>query len=269
LIDAARAEGVDVAANMYPYTASGTGLTAVLPPWAAAGAGYFENLRDPEQRAKIRAEMLDPSGEWEVSGDGPETVMPIGFQKPENKAYIGKRLDEIASLRGQEWTDAVCDLLLSEEQRISTIFFTMSEDNVRLKMRQPWMKFSSDAGGFDPAWAKELGPYHPRAYGTYPRVLGRFVREEGVLPLEDAIHKMSWAVAARLGLRDRGQICPGFRADVVIFDLQTISDRSTFEDPHQLSVGVRDVWVNGVRVLKDSEHTGATPGRIVDGPGRR
>jgi dihydroorotase/N-acyl-D-amino-acid deacylase len=269
LINAARAEGVDVAADMYPYTASGTGLTAVLPPWAAAGAGYYENLGDPEQRTRIRAEMLNPSGDWEVSGYGPETVMPIGFQKPENKVYIGKRLDEIALLREQEWVDAVFDLLLSEEQRISTIFFTMSEENVRLKLQQPWIKISTDAGGFDPVWAKDLGPYHPRAYGTYPRVLSKYVRQERVLPLEDAIHKMSWAVAARLGLRDRGQICPGFFGDVVIFDLETIGDRATFQDPHQLSVGVRDVWVNGVRVLRDGAHIGATPGRIVDGPGRR
>lgn len=269
LIDAARADGVDVTADMYPYTASGTGLTAVLPPWAAAGAGYYENLRDPEQRARIRAEMLSPSGDWAVSGDGPDTVMPIGFQKPDNKVYIGKRLDEIAVIRGQDWVDAVFDLLLSEQQRISTIFFTMSERNVQLKLQQPWIKISTDAGGFDPAWAKDLGPYHPRAYGTYPRVLGKYVREEGVLPLEDAIYKMSWAVAARLGLRDRGQVCPGFFADVVIFDPQTIGDRATVEDPHQLSVGVRDVWVNGVRALRDGTHTGATPGRIVNGPARR
>jgi N-acyl-D-amino-acid deacylase len=268
LIDRARAAGLDVTADVYPYTASGTGLTSVLPPWAAAGGGYYENLRDPEMRARIRAEVLHPGDDWEALGDDPEIVMPIGFQKPENQVYVGKRLPEIAAMRGQEWIDAVIDLLLSEEQRISTIFFTMDEENLKLKLAQPWIKISTDAGGFDPAWARDLGPYHPRAYGTYPRVLGKYVREEGVIPLEDAIYKMTWAVAARLGLRQRGLLCEGCFADVVIFDPQTIGDRATFEDPHQLSVGVRDVWVNGVRVLQDGTHTGATPGRIVEGPGR-
>lgn len=268
LISQARAEGLDVTADVYPYTASGTGLTSVLPPWAAAGGGYYENLRDPQMRARIRAEVLHPGDDWEALGDDPGIVMPIGFQKPENQVYVGKRLPEIAAMRGQAWIDAVIDLLLSEEQRISTIFFTMDEENLKLKLAQPWIKISTDAGGFDPAWARELGPYHPRAYGTYPRVLGKYVREEGVIPLEDAIYKMTWAVAARLGLRQRGLLCQGCYADVVVFDPATIADRATFEDPHQLSVGVRDVWVNGVRVLADGAHTGATPGRIVAGPGR-
>jgi dihydroorotase/N-acyl-D-amino-acid deacylase len=268
-INAARAEGLDVTADMYPYTASGTGLTVLLPPWAAAGSGYFENLRDPDMRARIRAEMLNPTTDWETVIDGPTTVMPIGFQKPENQAYVGKRLNEIAAMRGQEWVDAVIDLLLSERQRISTIFFSMTEENLELQFTQPWIKISTDAGGYDPAWAVELGPYHPRAYGTYPRVLGRYVREKGILTLEDAIHKMSGAVATRLGLYERGLLRQGCYADVVILDPQTIGDRATFEQPHQLSVGVRDVWVNGERVLKDGAHTGATPGRIVAGPGSR
>jgi N-acyl-D-amino-acid deacylase len=267
LIDRARTEGLDVTADMYPYAASGTGLTAVLPPWAAAGHGYYENLRDPEMRTRIRDEITQPAGDWEALGDGAETVMPIGFQKPENQVYVGKRLSEIAAMRRQEWPDAVIDLLLSEEQRISTIYFKISEENLRMQLQLPWIKFSTDAGGFDPAWARELGPYHPRAYGTYPRILGRYVREQGIISLENAIHKMTWAVAARLGLRERGQLGRGFCADVVVLDPQTINDRATFEDPHQLSLGVRDVWVNGARVLKDGVHTGATPGRIVNGPG--
>jgi N-acyl-D-amino-acid deacylase len=266
-IHRARAEGLDVTADMYPYTASGTGLTAVLPPWSAAGGKLYGNLRDPEMRAKIRQEMLDPSGDWEVMGNRPDTVMPIGFQKPENQPYVGRRLSEIAAERGQDWIEAVFDLLVSEEQRISTIYFSMSDDNLRLQLQQPWIKIATDAGGFDPAWAKALGPYHPRAYGTYPRVLGKYVREEKVLSLEDAIYKMSWAVAARLGLRRRGLLAEGCYADVVLFDPATIGDRATFEEPHQLSVGVQDVWVNGVRVLRDGEHTGATPGRFVKGPG--
>jgi N-acyl-D-aspartate/D-glutamate deacylase len=212
--------------------------------------------------------MLKPSGDWEALGDRPQSVMPIGFQRPENQGYVGQRLSEIAAARGQNWVDAVFDLLLSEEQRISTIFFGMHEDNLRLKLRQPWIKISTDAGGMDPAWAKELGPYHPRAYGTYPRVLGRYVREEGVISLEDAVHKMTWAVAARLGLRERGILRAGCYADVVILNPDTIVDRATFAEPHQLAVGVRDVWVNGERVFEGGAHTGAKPGRIMDGPGR-
>ena len=158
---------------------------------------------------------------------------------------------------------------LTEGQRISTIYFMMTDDNLRLQLQQPWIMIGTDAGGLDPAWAKPLGPYHPRAYGTYTRVLGRFVREEKVLPLEDAVRKMSAAVAQRLHIRDRGLLRTGMLADVVIFDPVTVGDRATFADPHQLSVGVQDVWVNGVRVLENGAHTGATPGRIVDGPGRK
>lgn len=269
MIDAARAAGLDVTADMYPYVGAGTGLMSILPPWAAADGKFFDNLRDPQMRAKIRAEALSPSGDWEPMADlcGPAGVMPIGFKRPENQQYVGKRLSEIAAMRGQEWIDAAFDLFLSEEQRISTIYFMMSEENVRLQLQQPWMKISTDAGGFDPAWAKALGPYHPRAYGTYPRVLGKYVRDEQVIPLEDAVRKMSSAVADRLGLRDRGLLRAGCLADVVVFDPATVADRATFEDPHQLAVGVRDVWVNGVRVLRDGVHSGARPGRVVRGAG--
>jgi N-acyl-D-aspartate/D-glutamate deacylase len=269
-IDKARAGGLDVTADMYPYTGSGTGLTSVFPPWAAADGKLFENLRDPEMRAKIRAAALNPSGDWEAMADlcTPEGVMPIGFDKPENQPYVGKRLSEIAALRGQDWADAAMDLLISEEQRISTIYFMIEEENLRHQLELPWIKISTDAGGYDPEWGKELGPCHPRAYGTYTRVLGKYVREEGILPLEDAIRKMSSAVADRLGLRQRGIVREGCFADIVVFDPETVGDRATFEEPHQLSVGVRDVWVNGVRVLENGDHTGATPGRIVDGPGR-
>jgi N-acyl-D-amino-acid deacylase len=264
-VAAPRAEGLDVTADMYPYPASGTGLDSVLPPWAAAEDKLFENLRDPKMRERIKAAVLEPDGTWEAmaSRDGPGIVMPVGFQKPENKVYIGKRLDEIAGLRKQHWVDAVFDLLVSEEQRVSTIYFSMSEDNLRLQLKEPWIKISTDAGGYDPAWATELGPTHPRTYGTYPRVLGRYVREEGVLALEDAVRKMTSSVADRLGLRERGLLRPGMYADVVVFDPETVADRATFEEPHQLSTGVREVWVNGTRVVKDSAHTGAKPGRVV------
>jgi N-acyl-D-amino-acid deacylase len=200
---------------------------------------------------------------------GPEGVMPIGFYQPENQQYVGKRLAEIAAVRGQDWADAAIDLLVSEGQRIGTIYFMMDEANVRRQLALPWITIGTDAGGVDPAWAQVLGPTHPRGYGSYPRILGKYVREEGVLPLEDAIRKMSSAVAQRLGIRKRGLLREGFFADVVLFNPATISDQATFEDPHQLSVGVGEVWVNGVRVLQGGQHTGATPGCLVEGPGRR
>jgi N-acyl-D-amino-acid deacylase len=264
-IQAARDEGVDVTADMYPYAASGTGLDSVLPPWVAEGGTYFETLADPAVQERIRAEVLAPSGVWEAlaHGIGPEGVMPVGFEQPANLQYTGKRLSEIAAMRGQHWIDTVIDLLLSERHRISTIYFSMDEANVALGLQQPWVKISTDAGGTDPAWAKALGPTHPRAYGTYPRVLAKYVREERLLTLEDAIHKMSGAVAARLGLHERGLLRPGCYADIVIFDPKNITDRATFADPHQLSTGIRDVWVNGTRVIRDGQHTGAMPGRVV------
>jgi N-acyl-D-aspartate/D-glutamate deacylase len=264
-IDAARASGIDIGADIYPYTGAGTGLDAVLPPWLAAEGRFFDNLRDPTLLARARREAHHPTGDWEAlaSQNGPEAVMPVGLQRPEHKPYIGKRLSEIAAMRGQDWFDTVVDLLLAEHQRIGTIYFSMREGNVLLALQQPWIKIGTDAGGLAPKWAVEDGPTHPRAYGSYPRILGQYVREEDVLPLEDAIRKMSAAVANRVGLRDRGQLRRGFYADVVIFDPATIADHATYGDSHQLSTGVRDVWVNGTRVLADSIHTNATPGRFV------
>ena len=271
LINQARADGLDITADMYPYTAAGTGLTSIFPPWAAAEGKFFNNLADPAMRAKIRAEALKPSGDWEAMVDlcGPDGVMPVGFQQPENQQYVGKRLSEIAEMRGQDWVDAAIDLFLSEQQRIGTIYYMMAEENVKRQLQLPWIMIGTDAGGLDPAWAKPIGPYHPRAYGSYARILGKYVREEGVIPLEEAVRKMSSAVANRLGLQQRGVLRQGFYADVVLFDPATIGDRATFTDPHQLSVGVRDVWVNGVRVLDNGVHTNARPGHIVSGPGRQ
>ncbi|MFN8493459.1 MAG: D-aminoacylase [Caldilineaceae bacterium] len=270
-INRARTEGLDVTADMYPYTGAGTGLTSILPPWADAGNKLYENLRDEAMRAKIRTEALNPSGDWEamVSLCGPEGIMPVGFHKPENQIYIGKRLSEIAAMRNQEWVDAAMDLLAAEGQRIGTIYFMMEDTNVQRQLQQPWLTIGTDAGGLDPVWAKPLGPYHPRAYGSYPRILGKYVREEKVITLEDAIRKMSAAVAQRLGIRERGLLREHYFADVVLFDPNMIADQATFADPHQLSIGVRDVWVNGVRVLNHGVHSGAKPGRVVEGPGRR
>ncbi len=268
-IDAARAAGIDVTADMYPYVAAGTGLASCLPPWAEADGKLYDNLRDPEKRRRIRDEMVHPTSDWENLGAnaGPEHVVLAGLVKPEHIRYRGRRLSEVAAEREQHWADVVLDLLTAEEQGIFTFYFDMSEENLHLQMRQPWIKFATDAGGVDPSTLGDTGLHHPRGFGTYPRVLGRYVREEGVLPLEDAIRKMSSAVADRLGLRDRGLLRAGMLADVVLFDPATIADRATFEAPHQLSVGVRDVWVNGERVLHDGVHTGATPGRRVHGPG--
>lgn len=268
-IERARESGLDITADLYPYTGAGTGLTAVLPPWVAAQGRLFDNLRDPDVRGRLHEELGRPGGDWEAMGTlaGPDGIMPIGFERPHNRPYAGMRLSDIATARSQDWIDTVIELLCDEEQRIGTVYFLMSEDNLVAQLRQPWIKIATDAGGLDPAWAEAKGPVHPRAYGTYPRVLGRYVREQRVIGLEDAVRKMSSAVADRLGLRHRGLLRPGFFADVVVFDAGSISDRATFEAPHQLSIGVRDVWVNGVRVLRAGDHTAATPGRLLEGPG--
>lgn len=268
MIDAARAEGIDVTADMYPYVASGTGLNVLIPNWAAEGGRLFDNLADEAVWQRIREEMLNPPIEAPAMARSRnrEGVVPVGMLKEENQQYIGKHLTAISEERGEAWPDTVRYLLLSELQRISTIYFMMSEENVRLQLQQPWNKVSTDAGGIDPAGA--TNPVHPRAYGTYTRVLGKYVREEGVLTWEDAIRKMTSAVADRLSLRERGSLRAGCYADVVIFDPETVSDRATFENPHRLSVGIRDVWVNGTRVLAGGAHTNAMAGRIVDGPGR-
>jgi len=266
-IDSARAAGVDIQANMYPYVAGGTGLTACFPPWASADGKLFDNLADPEMRVKIRREIEHQTGDWEnlCSLATPEGVMILGVNKPENRKYRGMRLSDVASAMGEDWIDAAFDLVLSERQRIGTIYFLMSEENVALQIAQPWIKFGTDAGGLDPETATGLA--HPRAYGTFARILGRYVREEHVTTLEEAVRKMSSAVATRLHIPGRGFIKPGYYADVVIFDPNTVADRATFEKPHQISVGFDHVFVNGVEVVDHGRHTGTLPGRPVRGPG--
>ena len=268
-IDSARRAGLDVQANMYSYVAGGTGLSACLPPWASADGKLLDNLKDPTTRARIRAEMLKENTEWEnlCQLGGNDGVLLLGLRKDENKRFIGKRLGEVAATLGKEWPDAIMDLLIAEEQRIGTVYFLMDESNIALQLRQPWIKFGTDAGGLDPDSAR--GPTHPRAYGNFPRILGKYVRDERVIPLEDAIRKMSSAVATRLLIPDRGVLRAGMYADIVVFDPNTIADRATFESPHQLSVGMRHVLVNGTPVVRDARHTGAKPGRIVRGPGYR
>ena len=268
-IDAARADGYDVQANMYPYTAGGTGLSACLPPWASAGGNLMANLRDEEQRARMRREMGSTNTEWEnlCQLATPENVMLLDLRKPENQKYIGQSLAEVAADQDKDWITTVMDLVESEEQRIGSMFFLMSEENVRKNMQQQWIKFGTDAPGLNPDSVE--APAHPRAYGTYPRILGKYVREEGVLPLEEAIRKMTSAVATRLSIQDRGLLREGKYADVVIFDPETIIDRATYEEPHQFARGIEHVFVNGRAVLQNGEPTDAGPGRIVYGPGHR
>jgi dihydroorotase/N-acyl-D-amino-acid deacylase len=270
MIDAARVEGIDITADMYPYVAGGTGLASAIPNWAAADGRLKDNLRDPETRERIRHELVEPTGGWEPLATlaGPEGVLVTELRAPGNRQYSGKRLAEIAAARGQHWTDCLMDLVLEEEQWVFCVYFMMTEENLPAQLRQPWMKVSTDASGLDPALHGHAVT-HPRSYGTYTRVLGKYVREDGVLTLEDAVRKMSSAVADRLGLRDRGLLRAGMFADVVVFDPDTVTDNATFEAPHQLSTGIRDVWVNGQRVLRDGTHTGAPAGQWVKGPGAR
>jgi N-acyl-D-aspartate/D-glutamate deacylase len=265
-IDRARADGLPLTADMYPYAASGTGLSARLPVSLAADGRLFERLADPSVRGWVRAELARGTDEVDDPGP-PETTNPIGFRLPEHAPYIGMNLAEIAAMRGQDWLDCVFDLLIAEGAEIFTIYHEIGEDNVRRQLRLPWVIVCSDGGGLDPAWAAANGPVHPRDYGTFARVLGRYVRDEGVLTLEDAVHRMSGAVAGRLRLADRGRIAAGMAADVVVLDPEGVRDRATFERPHALAEGVRDVWVNGVATVRAGEHTGALAGRFLRGPG--
>jgi N-acyl-D-amino-acid deacylase len=268
-IDSARAAGLDVQANMYPFTAGGTGLAACLPPNASADGKLFESLADPLMRAKIRAEVAHPTSHWESLCElaTPDGVLITALRAPANQAWSNHRLGEIAAAKGTDWLDTIMNLLLSEHRDIGTLYFLMSEDNVRLQLKQPWMKIGTDATGPDPDSTKSL--VHPRSYATYPKILGQYVRDERIITLEDAVRKMSGAVADRLLIRDRGLLRAGMYADVVVFNAATIKDHSTYERPHQLSTGVQYVFVNGVAVISDGRHTGARPGRVVRGPGWR
>ncbi len=264
-IDSARASGLDVQATMYPYTAGGTGLAACLPPFASADGKLQTMIADPGGRAKIRAEVEHPTSFWEslCEQSTPQGVLIGGLRNPANQKWIGHRLSEIAADMGKDWLDTVMDLLRSEQRDIGTMYFLMSEDNVRQLLKQPWMIIGTDAGGSDPDSTKAMT--HPRAYGTYPRILGQYVRDEHVIGLEDAVRKMTSAVATRLLIPDRGVLRPGMYADVVVFDPQRIQEHSTYERPLQLSTGVNTVLINGVEVVRDGRHTGAKPGRIVRG----
>ena len=266
-IDAARTRGIDVQANMYPYVASGTGLTACLPDWTAADGKLFENLADPALRARLLREMVKPDDTWESRclQASPDGVLLVGLRTPEYQKYVGKRLSEVAAAMKKPWPEAVLDLLVAEHQRIATIYFMLSEENLALQLKQPWIKISTDAGGANPEIDKS--PVHPRTYGTFPRVLGKYTRDQGVMPMEEAVRKMTSAVANRLSIMDRGLLREGLMADVVVFDPSQVIDRATFEQPHQISAGVSYVLVNGTLVIDGGKHTGALPGRVIRGPG--
>ena len=269
-IDSARAAGQDVAADMYPYIAGGTSLSACTPPWASEGDSLLGRLKNPAERARIVAEMKQSKTSWEnlCALATPVGVMVVGFEQPElERKYEGKRVAEIAADMRKDWANTVVDLLIATDAKVGMIVFMMSESNVEMQLQQPWMKIGTDADGWDPDSAKSV--LHPRTYGTYPRILGHYVRERKLLPLEEAVRKMTSAVANRLSIRDRGQLREGFFADVVVFDPATVIDRATFTEPHRLSLGVRHVFVNGTQVLADGIHTGAKPGRVVRGPGWR
>jgi N-acyl-D-amino-acid deacylase len=272
-IEAAQKEGLKITADMYAYTAAGTGLDACLPPWTEDG-GYpalFKRLRDPQMRKKIAAEVKTPSDAWEnlyLAAGAPDKILLVGFKSEKLKPLTGKSLADVAKMRGKDPVETIMDLLAEDESRIESIYFVMSEENVRKKMATRWISFGSDEASQAPEGVFLKANPHPRAYGNFARVLGKYVREEKVISLGEAIRRLSALPATNLGLDHRGFLKEGMFADVVIFDPATIADRATFAEPHQYAVGMKQVFVNGTQVIKDGEHTGATPGRALWGPGK-
>ncbi len=273
-IEKARSEGLKITADMYTYTAGATGFDACIPPWARDG-GYdelFRRIQEPEARAKILADMRRPAEGWENlcrAAGSPERLLMVEFKTDALKPLTGKTLAEAAKMRGTDPESTILDLVLQDRTRIGVVFFLMSEDNVRKQVRLPWVSFGSDAASMAPTDPFTRSSTHPRAYGNFARFLGKYVRDEKLVSLPEAVRRLSALPAENLGLDRRGRLALGMFADVVVFDPSTIADRATFEKPHQYAVGMRHVFVNGVQVLKDGEHTGATPGRALKGPGAR
>jgi N-acyl-D-amino-acid deacylase len=271
-VEAARAEGLRITADMYTYTAGATGLDAAMPPWVQEGGyeAWKARLQDPATRERVIREMRTPTDEWEnlmlLAGD-PEQVLLVGFKADSLKRHTGKTLGAVAIEMGMSPEDAAIELVVRDGSRVGTVYFLMSEDNVRRQVQLPWMAFDSDAGAIAPEGVFLRSNPHPRAYGTFARLLGRYVRDEGLVPLEEAIRRLTSFPAENLQLRRRGRLEPGYFADVAVFDPATVADRATFEEPHQLAVGMVHVFVNGEQVVRDGEHTGATPGRVLRGPG--
>ena len=272
-IEAAQKEGLPIRANMYTYIAGGTGLDACLPPWTQNG-GYPEllkRLHDPETRKKIAAEIKVDSDKWEnlyLGAGSPDRIILADFTAEQLRPLEGKSLAEIAKMRGKDPIETIMDLLVENEKRIGAMYFLMSEENVKKEIARPWISFGSDEASQAPEGVFLKSTPHPRAYGTFARVLGKYSREERLLTLSEAVRRLSALPATNLGLDHRGFIQEGMFADVVAFDPATINDRATFTDPRQYAVGMKHVFVNGQQVLKDGEHTGAKPGRALFGPGK-
>ena len=243
-----------------------------MPPWVQEGglAAWRERIRQPAVRAQVAREMQTPTDEWEnllLASGSPDNVLLVGFKQDSLRRHTGKTLQEVADHYGTSIEETAMDLVLKDDSRVDAVYFMMSEDNVRRQVALPWVSFDSDAGSLAPEGAFLASNPHPRAYGNFARLLGKYVRDEQAVSLSEAIRKLTSFPAATLGIRKRGTLAPGYYADVVVFDPATIQDHATFEDPHQYATGVHHVWVNGEAVLRDGEHTGATPGRVVRGPG--
>src|ERR1043165_4577511 len=273
MIEKARRQGVKITADMYTYPAGGTGLDASLPPWVFDGGreAAYKRLQDPATRQKVAEAVRTPTNDWEnlylLSGS-PDRILLASFRNDNLKPLTGKTLAEVAKMRGKDPVETIMDLLLEDRSRIGTIYFLMSEDNIKKQIRQRWVSFGSDAASISAEGVFLKSAAHPRTYGNFARLLGKYVRDEKVISLTEAVRRLTSLPATNLGLNHRGLLQRGMFADVVIFDPQTIADRATFETPHQYSVGVRDVFVNGQQVLKNGEHTGAKPGRALWGPGK-
>jgi len=270
MIDAARARGVRITADMYTYTAGATGLDAAMPSWVQDGGleKWIARLKDPALRAKVKAEMLNPHPKsWEnlYAGAGPEGTLLLAFKNPKLKPLTGKTLAEVAKERHESPEDAAIDLVIEDGSRVGVAYFLMSEDSVRREVRLPWMSFGSDEAAPAPQGVFLLSNSHPRAYGNFARLLGKYVRENHDLSLPDAVRRLTGFPAQNLSLSDRGLLKAGYYADVVVFDPNTIADRATYAKPHQLAVGVKDVLVNGAFAFKDGNATGAATGRFVHG----
>jgi N-acyl-D-aspartate/D-glutamate deacylase len=272
-IEAAQKEGLKITADMYTYPASGTGLDACLPPWTEDGGfpALLQRLRDPALRQKIAAQVRVDSDDWEntyVSAGSPENILLVGFKSAKLKLLTGKTLAEVARMRGRDPVETIMDLIAEDESRIDTIYFEMSEENLRKEIAKPWISFGSDEASQAADGVFLKSNPHPRAYGNFARVLGKYVREEKAVTLPQAVRRLSGLPATNLGLDHRGFLKEGMFADIVIFDPATIADRATFSQPHQYAVGMKHVFVNGKQVLKNGEHTGAKPGRALWGPGK-
>lgn len=271
-IEAARKEGLPITADMYAYTAGATGLDAAMPTWVQQGGidGWVEQLKKPEVRKKVVAEMRDPNAKWEsllLAAGSPDRVLLIGFKTDKLKPLTGKTLAEVAKMRGVSPEDAAIDLVIEDHTRVGTAYFLMSEENVKLGLSQPWVNIGSDAEASAPQGPFLLSNPHPRAYGTFARFLGRYVRDQKVTTLQDAIRRLTRLPAESFKLKDRGCLDPGCFADIAVFDPAKINDLATFDKPHQYAIGMVHVFVNGTQVLRDGEHTGAKPGQVVRGPG--